>query len=246
MRILRFGRKAEPVPQFEEAIARLSDELALTENFARQMIRDGHYKAAAAVVEEQTTRMKGHHMAMLSAFRPNVRRIQLAAGGIAAVMLLGSASLILVGSQSPEPKQQSAPEIVNTVTEKIAHAAGALTDAEATRYVTSALGDLASLHQGGPAAPESPKLDGIDLTRELDALLREHPQMAALVRRLVAAARASKVEVNPAVQIPSPPSSASSKPSPNPKSSSKPSHPKQSSSPSPEPAPTTPAPPPTP
>ncbi|GAC1410230.1 MAG: hypothetical protein NVSMB57_03770 [Actinomycetota bacterium] len=63
---MRFRRKAESIPPFEEAIARLSDELALTENFARQMIREGHYKTAAAVVEEQRSRLKAHHLSMLS------------------------------------------------------------------------------------------------------------------------------------------------------------------------------------
>ncbi|GAC1410228.1 MAG: hypothetical protein NVSMB57_03760 [Actinomycetota bacterium] len=150
--------------------------------------------------------------------------------------------MILVANQSAEPQHQSAPEIMNTVTEKIAQAAGARTDAEATRFVTSALGDLASLHPGGSNVPETPKIDGLDLTRELNALLREHPQMAALVQRVLAAARASKVEISPALPVTPPASSPSAKPNGKSKSSPK-SQPSPSSSPSAAPPPAPPAPP---
>lgn len=230
--ILRFRRKHGSMPQFEEAIARLSDELALTEAFADKMIRDGHYKAAAGVVAEQESRMAMHHQAMASAFRPHHRRVQVALGGLAAAMILGSASFAFVGSRGSA--DQSAHEVIHSVEKNLQNAASARTDAEASTFVTAALGDLAALGEQLGVDVATRERAGDSIERQLSLLLQARPQMASLARKILEAARAAQVEVSApsASPTPAPSVDASHTPKPQPSNSAPPSGP-----PAPEPTP---------
>ncbi|MHB8513282.1 MAG: hypothetical protein ACYDCC_14050 [Actinomycetota bacterium] len=193
-KLLKFKRKHGEVPAFEAGLARLQEELALTDNFATQMVREGYYKAATAVIEEQQQRIDMHHEAMRRAFRPRARRTYVALGGIAAIMLIGSASVALVGFSSDSTP--SAVAVIHRVEQKIASATVAKNSAEARNDVNAAIGEMSAL-QGQSTTDLTPQIDP-SLLSQLSAQLGElqnQPGLANLIKTMVDVARKSQVQI---------------------------------------------------
>lgn len=202
-------RKGPRIPQFEEALARLSDELSLTENFTTAMVRDGDYAAALRVIDEQRERLQKAESHMLAAFRPaGRRRMQVALGGIAAVMLLGSASFAMISGRSNDAN--TAPAIIERAQEKIAQAADATSEAQVAGFLDGAIAELSTLNGTAPDSQiNNEDVRGLELM--IKELIAKRPYMSQLlVRRLVKIKAQVTVHV-PDADIPTPTPTPSAK-----------------------------------
>lgn len=191
-RILRFRRRGH-IPEFEEALARLTEELTLTQNYADIMIRTGHYKAAAAVVDEQRARLAAAQESMLGALRPR-RRSHAAIAGLAAVMLVGSASFAALSSRAPDADASSPPVVLERVEAQLEEAAGETDEKRANTIVAEALADLISI---GPEMSQDPEIQ-----RQVESMLRkqldrltQRPSTQSLINQIQEAVKKVKAEI---------------------------------------------------
>lgn len=203
-RILRFRRRGQ-IPQFEQALARLTEELTLTQSYADAMIREGQYKAAIAVMDEQRSRLVGAQQEMLAAFRPDHRRGRVAVAGLAAVMLVGSASFAALSSRNTPPAEASTPVVLERVEAQLEQAAITTDETRASTIVAEALADLISI---GPELSRDPEIQ-----QQVESMLRK--QIDRLSERrsgrmLVAQLNAAVQKVKAEVDKPSPPPPAPS------------------------------------
>lgn len=201
-RLVGFRRRGT-IPAFEEALTRLQGELALTERFAGSMMRDGHHKAALAVIDEQRGRLAEAEASMRAAFR-RPRRLQAAFGGIAAVMILGSASLAAFAVRSSQP---SAPAVLERVERKFERAAATADTGRAASIVSEALDDIAAMD---PSTFDDQEFrDQVrDLLAEQLARVQRHPSLRKLATRISEIAERVKAEVDDEHDSEVPPPSA--------------------------------------
>ncbi|HVL89148.1 MAG TPA: hypothetical protein VM841_02820 [Actinomycetota bacterium] len=193
-RILRFRRRGQ-IPQFEEALARLTEEITLTQSYADAMIRSGQYRAAFAVVDEQRDRLVHAQEQMLAAMRPRHRRGRVAAAGLAAAMLVGSASFAALSSRNDAPSAPSAPAVLERVENRLAEAALVDDERRASTIVAEALADLISI---GPELSRDPEIQQqveSMLRKQIDRLT-ERRSGTALIAQLNAAVEKVKAEVS--------------------------------------------------
>lgn len=207
-RILRFRRRGQ-IPRFEEALARLTEELTLTQSYADAMIRSGQYKAAIAVVDEQRDRLAAAQEQMLAAMRPHPRRGRVAAAGLAAAMLVGSASFAALSTRNQPPAEAQAPDVIQRVEDRLEEAALVEDETRASTIVAEALADLISI---GPELSKDPEIQ-----QQVESMLRK--QIDRLQERrsgqmLVAQLSAAVEKVKAEVKDPGPPPPA---PEPEPK-----------------------------
>lgn len=210
-RILRFRRRGQ-IPEFEEALAHLTEELTLTQSYADLMIRSGHYKAAAAVVDEQRARLAGAQEAMLTALRPR-RRSHAAIAGLAAVMLVGSASFAALSSRNAEDPT-STPVVLERVEAQLEEAATESDQARANTIVAEALAELISI---GPEMSQDPEIQ-----RQVESMLRkqidrltQRPSTQSLIAQIAEAAKKVKAEIkDPPSPEPQPEPKPESQPAP--------------------------------
>lgn len=135
-RILSLRRRRGAIPEFEASLARLSEELVLTESFTELMLRDGNLEAAAAAVDEQRDRLRKAEAQMLASLRPHGRRTQVVAAAVAALMMLGSGALVALRALSPNT--QTAKVAIQRIEQRLDQVAEAPTAIQANRIA----GDL--------------------------------------------------------------------------------------------------------
>lgn len=196
-RILPFRSRRARMPEFSEALAHLQEEITLTESFAGAMIRSGDYKAAIGAIDEQRERLAAAELTMLTAMRPRPRRVQVAAAGIAAIMMVGSASIAFVAFQ-PSEAVAGQQAIISQAGKKLELAASAKTQAQVTALVDGAIADLAQL---GESAGSNPKIgdDFEGLQDSLTQLLVKRPNMRGLL-----AARIAQLKDRVDLEVPEP------------------------------------------
>lgn len=212
-RIIPFRRRRDSVRLFEETLAHLQEELALTETFANAMVREGQLGAAVGVIDEQRRRLAQSETEMRDAFRPRRRRLQVM-GGIAAVMAIGTASFAALNLRAPAAG--SAPAAIERAEQKLDRAEVAGSSAQAQALVTDALDELSAIEGEIAADPQiNNEVRGI-LERQLE-LLKKRPELRSLMVRIKAVAKQVRVDVAEAAkqaQQTTPPPAPSPSPEP--------------------------------
>ena len=207
-KILRLRRRGQ-IPEFEESLAHLSEEITLTQSYADLMIREGHFRAAAAVIDEQRERLTAAQETMLAALRPR-RRTHVAIAGLAAVMLVGSASFAALSSRGTDPST-STPVVIDRVQAQLEEAASVTDQARANTIVAEALKDLISI---GPEMSQDPEIQQqveSMLRKQLDRL-NQRPSMQRMIDQFTEAAKKVKAEIEDPDSPPPPPEPSAEQP----------------------------------
>src|ERR1051326_1419276 len=118
-----FGRP-RPLPEVEAHIAQLSEELSLTAAFVHATHRRGENRAAAGAIDEQRVRLVARQRAMLHQLaRPRNHRIHAALAGVAAALLVGSASFASYRAIAPTAPAKE--NVIHSATVRLAEAQAA-------------------------------------------------------------------------------------------------------------------------
>ncbi|HEX9695340.1 MAG TPA: hypothetical protein VGB64_03395 [Actinomycetota bacterium] len=201
-RILRFRRRGQ-IPQFEESLARLTEELTLTQSYADAMIRGGQFKAAVGVIDEQRERLASAQEDMLAALRPRYQRGRAAVAGLAAAMLVGSASFAALSSRNA-PADASTPVVLERVEAQLEEAATVEDATRASTIVAEALADLISI---GPELSNDPEIQQqveSMLRKQIDRL-NEHRSGQRMIDQINEVVEKVKSEVKEQKPAPPPP-----------------------------------------
>lgn len=191
-RIRGFGRP-RPLPEVEAHIAQLSEELSLTAAFVHAMHRRGEDRAAAAAIDEQRNRLVVRQRAMLRQLaRPRNHRIHAALAGLAAAVLVGSASFAGYRALTPGPANQA---VIHSATVRLAEAQAAQDPATVAQIIGDVHRSLLSL------SPQS-LVDTRDrdtvtqlLAQELQIIQSKAADAPALVNQVTSIARQLNVDV---------------------------------------------------
>lgn len=199
-RLLRLRRGRSPLHAVEETIAALYEELEFTTNFARAMVREENYRAAAQVIDEQRMSLVRATDRIEHALRaPEIERTRLrtraALAGLAAVLALGSGAFAAFGPDSIPPTQAKIDAIQDfsealdqavAVSDPIA--LSAIVAPEQERILAAAQSAASDPAVKATLMDSVKKLQQVIGNEELPAPLRERAkQVAETVQQIVAA-----------------------------------------------------------
>lgn len=211
-RLVRFSRSRSPLPEFERAIATLNEELALSLNYARAMVRGENYLAAVEVIEEQRRSLsRASTVIERIVCRPRRHRLRTRSvlAGLAAAVLIGSGAFAAWGPR--DPAEAGGIEAVRDATEALRAASRTDDPQELRALVGSVHRSLLALAPKAATDPEAREaLDDIQKLRE--EFFSSHPNVPAdlleltrLVTRRVQAVLQSPPSPAPLPKGPLPP-----------------------------------------
>ena len=198
-RLLRLRKGRSPLHAVEETIAALYEELEFTTNFARAMVREENYRAAAQIIDEQRLSLVRASDRIEHAIRaPEIERTKLrtraALAGLAAVLALGSGAFATFGPGSTPPAQakidaiqdfSEALEAAVAVSDPIA--LSAIVAPEQERILAAAQSAASDPEVKATLMDSVQKLQQVIGNEELPAPLRERAkQVAETVQQIVA------------------------------------------------------------
>jgi hypothetical protein len=205
----------------EAQIARLHEELSLTTAFVLAMHRGGDDRAAVGAIDEQRIRLAAGRRAMLKEMaRPRNHRIHAALAGLAAAVLVGSASF--AGYRALAPAAPNSVRAIHTASVALQEAQAAQDPSTVAQLIGDAHRSLLSLSASALVDTQNRATVGRLLEQELQIIQSKASGSATLVSQVASVAAQLNVElpkIQPSVPAVSPPQPATTQ-QPSPASSS--------------------------
>jgi hypothetical protein len=194
-------RRPRPIPEVESEIAHLTEELSLTAAFVSAMERQGAYRAALGVLDEQQRRVASSERAMVAALaKPRTHRMHAALAGVAAVLMFASGAFAGYRAFGPDNTQHET--LIHSASAKLAEAATASDPTQVEALVGQVHDELSSLAPGALSNTAMREdVQGL-LEAELQLLAQRAPQASGLVQQVHTLAKSLKVEVKSPTPVP--------------------------------------------
>ncbi len=183
------ARRRSPLHAVEEAIAALHEEINFTLNFARAMVREQNYRAAADAIDQQRLSLLRASRSIERALSaPEVERRRLRARvtaiGLAATLVLASGAYAALGPMREPRAPDTKVEAIEQASEALTRASEISDPLELQAVMGGAQDTVLEVAQATPAAPTDPKVARslLKFIRAQRSLLRRNPYIPAQVR----------------------------------------------------------------